>query len=121
MEKLAAQQASARRLAQTAQWIDQMMARRTASIEVLETISRCIEPLGLWLDGLQIRDDNTVTLQGIALRRDDIWRFLHRLEEDGLVRAARLLEMRRDAHGDGLFHFGARLILDENLNPRTVS
>ncbi|RMH04363.1 MAG: hypothetical protein D6704_11140 [Nitrospirae bacterium] len=120
VERLATQQARAHHLAQTVRWIDQVMTRRTASLEVLEAISRSIEPLGLWLDSLRIQE-NIVTLQGTALRRDDIWRFLHRLEGDNLVHAARLLEVRRDAYGNELFHFGITLVLDERLNSRTVS
>ena len=74
-------------------------------IVVFDEISKGLNPLGLWLEALTI-ERNEVSIQGFALTRRDVAKFIRNLETSSIFGA--LIRMETDSrhvHGEDIQQF----------------
>ncbi len=73
--------------------IEQLEKRRGGPVRILDSVSRSLEPLRLWIVNLTLKGKR-VEIQGVALRNDDVVGFVNNLRRGGLFRNINLKEIR---------------------------
>ncbi len=73
--------------------IEQLEKRRGGPVRALDSVSRSLEPLKLWIVNLTLKGKQ-VEIQGVALENDDVIGFVNNLRRGGLFQNINLREIR---------------------------
>ena len=76
-----------------ARTIEQLEKRRGGPVRILDSVSRSLEPLKLWIVNLTLKGKR-VDIQGVALLNDDVVGFVNNLRRGGLFQNIHLKEIR---------------------------
>ncbi len=73
--------------------IEQLEKRRGGPVRILDSVSRSLEPLKLWIENLTLKKKR-VTIRGVALTNDDVIGFVNSLRRGGVFQNINLKEIR---------------------------
>ena len=100
--------------------VTHLMGQQRRSIQLLDTVSRSLDPLKLWLIRLEMQQDQ-VTLMGFADSKAQIVQFVQYLKRDGLFQEVTVLEAGQVSGKPSKYNFTMTLLLRAELNHVTSS
>ncbi len=97
------------------QQVTHLMSQQRRSIQLLDTISRSLDPLKLWLATLEMKQDR-VTLMGFADSKSKIVQFAQHLKRDGFFQEVTVLEAGQVSGEPLKYNFTMNLLLTAELD-----
>lgn len=102
------------------QQVTHLMSQQRRSIQLLDTVSRSLDPLKLWLATLEMKQDR-VMLMGFADSKSQIVQFAQNLKRDGLFQEVTVLEAGQVSGEPSKYNFTMNLLLAAELDYVTSS
>ncbi len=102
------------------QQVTHLMSQQRRSIQLLDTVSRSLDPLKLWLATLEMKQDR-VMLMGFADSKSQIVQFAQNLKRDGLFQEVTVLEAGQVSGEPSKYNFTMNLLLTAELDYVTSS
>lgn len=100
--------------------ITNLVVQQRRSIQILDTVSRSLDPLKLWLTGLEMEKEQ-VTLLGFAESKTQIVELAQFLKQAGLFEEVTVLEAGRTSEEPLVYHFTMNLLLISGIHDVTSS
>jgi len=97
------------------QQVTHLTNQQRRSIQLLDTVSRSLDPLKLWLDTLEMKQDR-VMLMGFADSKSQIVQFAQNLKRDGLFQEVTVLEAGHVSGEPSKYNFTMNLLLTAELD-----
>lgn len=97
------------------QQVTHLMSQQRRSIQLLDAVSRSLDPLNLWLASLELQEDQ-VMLMGFAGSKSQIVQFAQYLKRDGLFQEVTVLEAGQVSGEPLKYNFTMNLLLTEELD-----
>jgi Tfp pilus assembly protein PilN len=107
-------------LKKRSQQVTRLMGQQRRSIRLLDSVIRSLDPLNLWLAGLEMEQDQ-VTLKGFADSKSHIVQFAQSLKRDGLFQDVTVLEAGKTSGESSVYHFTMNLLLISEVDHVTSS
>ena len=94
-----------------ARFLEQQSEKKFTPVDLLDSISRSVNPLSLWLLRLEV-DETNVEIQGRGLRGRDIQSFVDSLERTTFWEKLLAIEMDKESYqGVPVYRFGLRFTI----------
>lgn len=88
--------------------VSRLVEQRRRAIQLLDVVSRSLDPLALWLENLQMNHD-TVLVEGLAVSKRPIVEFANTLKAHSLFQDVAILETGQSAEEVALVEFSIML------------